>query len=542
VTAKRSSALTARGSRTKWLRASWLPGALALVTGAGCQTTDAGEAPEAVAIGLKGANMRGANVVGANARGANILGVNTRGSNTRGSNTRGSNIVGSNTRGSNTRGSNTRGSNTRGSNLAGLGLTGQSLAGQSLSGLTWAALDLGDVEQLAGTDRLRPSDSMVGLLYGSQTERDRCVLLGVDSPDFAELVTAQAPGSTLRVTLGKLPWGFAAEADGPRDLSAWQADVRDGGTRCSYVVPAPLETTWAGMAGLWKALFRWHASPAQTMEITPILASALYDGTMGASTSYTGMMDAAAKWRAGRIGDRAFEAGLSAFLAAHTNNRSVIVDFASWVVDVDGAGLVLGNVENAEPPRFAESVYYAFDKGDGTVGVSVGPASWLPARGAYAEGVESSYQSLDAAYRLYQEGLFPKPVPLRCGGTLFLHVRYGEPVMAGKCDDDVSWVMGEIGGQRGWATEAGTTAPMNGYMLLPADADSGLRRGGKLVLSETYVHMWDVNYEYGQTISSSLTREQRGLLPNSAVDTTPAHGPLSPLPPETGALDPLPAR
>jgi hypothetical protein len=278
------------------------------------------------------------------------------------------------------------------------------------------------------------------------------------------------------------------------------------------------------------------------MEITPILASALHDSTMGASTSYTGMMDAAAKWRAGRIGDRAFEAGLSAFLAAHTNNRSVIVDFASWVVDVDGAGLVLGNVESAEPPRFAESVYYAYDNGDGTVGVAVGPASWLPGRGGYAEGVESSYQSLDVAYRMYQEGLFPKPIPTRCGGTLFLHARYGEPVMTGKCDDDVSWVVSEIGGQRGWATESGTTAPMNGYMLLPADADSGLRRGGKLVLSETYVHMWDVNYEYGPTLSRSLTREQRGLLPNGAVDTTAAHGSLSPLSPETGAISPLPAR
>jgi hypothetical protein len=35
---------------------------------------------------------------------------------------------------------------------------------------------------------------------------------------------------------------------------------------------------------------------------------------------------------------------------------AVLVDFASWVVDGDGEGLVLGNVDGAQPPGYAESV------------------------------------------------------------------------------------------------------------------------------------------------------------------------------------------
>jgi hypothetical protein len=231
------------------------------------------------------------------------------------------------------------------------------------------------------------------------------------------------------------------------------------------------------------------------MEIRPRQASGRFDSAVGAPVvTHTGMMDAAIRWRSGEITERAYVAGLLAFVAATTNNQSVMVDFASWVQDRSGGGLVLGNVESADPPRYAESVYYAFENDDGSLGFAVGPASWQAGR--WADQLPSSYDDLDAAYQLYRAGRSARPIPIRCGGALFLNARYGEPVEAGKCDSWISWTMGSIEGARPWDTVAGTTAPMNGYMLLPADARTPLRRDGRVVLSETYIHLWDAAYEH----------------------------------------------
>jgi hypothetical protein len=112
----------------------------------------------------------------------------------------------------------------------------------------------------------------------------------------------------------------------------------------------------------------------------------------------------------------------------------------------------------------------------------------------------SSNVDLEAAYKAYQAG-GPKPVPRRCGGALWLHTFYNEPIPSGKCDDGLTWYYSEtIVGTRLWSSVAGTTAPMNRYMVLPADSSHTYQRspnGGvlKTVLSETYVHMWERNYE-----------------------------------------------
>ena len=66
-----------------------------------------------------------------------------------------------------------------------------------------------------------------------------------------------------------------------------------------------------------------------------------------------------------------FVAGELAFVTATTNNQAVRVDFSSWVRDVSRRRQVLGNVESADRPQYAEGVYHVFSNPDGTVGVSL---------------------------------------------------------------------------------------------------------------------------------------------------------------------------
>ena len=87
------------------------------------------------------------------------------------------------------------------------------------------------------------------------------------------------------------------------------------------------------------------------------------------------MMDAGSQWRQGKVSDKNLLAGEVAFVTATTNNQSVMVDFASWVMDSTSAGLILGNVESVNPPTRAESVYYTVDNGDGTVSVKIAAAA-----------------------------------------------------------------------------------------------------------------------------------------------------------------------
>jgi hypothetical protein len=119
-------------------------------------------------------------------------------------------------------------------------------------------------------------------------------------------------------------------------------------------------------------------------------------------------------------------------------------------------------------------------------------------------GMVDSVVDLNAAYLAWKDGIGGKPIPRRCGGALFLNTWFGEPVPPGKCDDGLTWSPGFcLRGANPWSTVAGTTGPMNGYMLL-SQASGAYQRGQilgnscdtlKPVLSETYVHMWDKNYD-----------------------------------------------
>ena len=249
-------------------------------------------------------------------------------------------------------------------------------------------------------------------------------------------------------------------------LQAWEAVVWGDKTYCVFVMAAPPATTWSGVAGFVKAVFRWNAPPTQMMEISGIEASAPHDPTLRTDlTVYAGMMNAAAKWRAGSLTDTAFVAGELAFISATTNNQSVLVDFSSWVADKNKNALVLGNVSDVNPPTYAEALYIALDNGDGTVSVilddAASRAKVMPA------GMTNSVVELNAAYLAWQAGLGPKPVPRRCGGALYLNTWYGEPVPAGKCDAGLTWAPGFcVKYAEPWSTVAGTVAPMNSYMTL----------------------------------------------------------------------------
>jgi hypothetical protein len=258
------------------------------------------------------------------------------------------------------------------------------------------------------------------------------------------------------------------------------------------------------VAGFIKSVFRWNAPPTQTFEISGIEASAAIDPTVRtAIESYSGMMNAGVLWKAGTLTDLAFMAGEAGLLTATTNNQSVMVDFAAWVQDRNKNPRVLANVTSAGAPTYAEALYVVLDNGDGTVQVvlddSAARARAMPA------GMTNSVIDLNTAYQAYLGGLGLKPIPRRCGGAQFLKTWYGEPVPAGKCDSGLSWNPGFCDmGTAAWSTVAGTTAPMNTYMQL-TKAGGGYRRGLpladgscgtlKTVLSETYVHMWERNYD-----------------------------------------------
>ncbi len=488
-----------------------LAGTLAVVA-SGCDTQVLApteqHTSELVGLNIGGQNIGGQNIGGQNVGGHNIGGQNVGGHNISGQNVGGHNISGHNIGGQNVGGHNIGGQNVGGHNIGGQNVGGHNISGHNLAGVNLAH----------GADTLDRRGGAAGLLYSGedlQAPEDRCVVLGVGSTEIATLLGRQSPDATLHAAIGKLPWGYTGPAGGPIVLAAWEVFLQGDRTHCSFVLATPVDSTWVGVAGFVKAVFRWNAPPAQTLEVSAIETSGRQVAAIGPVVeTHEGMMDAGGKWRAGQISARSLVAGELAFVAATTNNRSVLVDFASWVTDASNAGLVLGHVESASPPRYAESVYYAYDNGDGSIGVAVGPASWVDSD--YADDLPSSYQSLEAAYQLFQEGLFTRPVPTRCGGALFLNARHGEPMPAGKCDSTLAWTVGAAAGYRTWTTVPGATAPMSQYMLLPADGATRLTRNGKVVLSETYVHMWDVNYDLEPGDHRAREADRRALLAPSS--------------------------
>ena len=161
----------------------------------------------------------------------------------------------------------------------------------------------------------------------------RCVVMGIGSTAFAKLLGQQTANATISRRPRQAPLGLRrTSGGGPSRLRAWEAIVWGDNTYCSFVLAAPTVATWPGVAGFIKAVFRWKAPPTQTMEISGIEASAAHDATLStAISSYTGMMNVAARCRAGQVNEKTFVAGELAFVSATTNNQSVQVDFASWV-------------------------------------------------------------------------------------------------------------------------------------------------------------------------------------------------------------------
>jgi uncharacterized protein YjbI with pentapeptide repeats len=452
---------------------------------------------------LAGANLGGDNLAGSNLAGSNLAGTNLGGNNLAGSNLAGSNLAGSNLAGSNLAGSNLAGSNLAGSNLAGSNLAGSNLAGNNLAGSNLAGSNLAGSN--SGVNIHGVADS--GMLYSREDvwspKTGQCIVMGIGSTAFPKLLGQQSANAKISVALGRLPWGFATTSGGPITLQAWEAVVWGDKTYCVFVLVAPPATSWPGVAGFIKAVFRWNAPPTQSMDISGIEASAAIDPTLRTDiATYSGMMDARAKFSAGRITDRAFVAGELAFVTATTNNEAVMVDFSAWVVDSGNNPLVLGNVQPAPPPTHAEALYVALDNGDGTVSVILDDAASRTRN--MPLGMTNSVVGLFNAYRAWQDGLGPKPVPRRCGGALFLNTQFGEPVPTGKCDNGLTWAPGFcIKGSNPWSAVSGTTAPMNGYMeltqpgglykrALMANNSCGV---SKLVLSEIYVHMWEPSYD-----------------------------------------------
>jgi hypothetical protein len=197
--------------------------------------------------------------------------------------------------------------------------------------------------------------------------------------------------------VGKLPWGFANTSNGPTALDAWEAVVWGDKTYCVFVLATPVGTNWTSVAGFIKAVFRWQAPPTQTINISAIEASTQYDPTASFSTlTYTGMAGAGSKFLAGNVTATNFMAGELAFVTATTNNRTVQVDFSSWVMDSTGNGLVLANVTATTPqPMYAEAVYYAVQNADGTVGIN----SWFPDAVSAPAGITDTNRTIEGQYQ-----------------------------------------------------------------------------------------------------------------------------------------------
>jgi Pentapeptide repeats (8 copies) len=462
-------------------------------------------------VNLAGSNMGGLNLSGTNLAGSNLAGTNLGGNNLAGSNLAGSNLAGSNLAGSNLAGSNLAGSNLAGSNLAGSNLAGTNTAGNNLAGSNLSSTTLSSTTTGRNIHSLASSN---GMLYSAEDvwtpKTSQCVVMGIGSTAFAKLLNQQTANTRIRVALGKLPWGFANSAGGSLSLRAWEAIVWGDKTYCVFILTAPSSATWPGVAGFIKAVFRWNAPPTQSMDISGIEAAKTYDSTTQTSTTtYTGMMNAAAKWNAGLVSAKNHLAGALGFITATTNDVSVMVDFSSWVMDTTKTGLVLGNVQSSGAPTYAESVYYVVDNGNDNVSVRVSAAA---PRTFTVFNPSDAYDDIRQALWSHQANpaVGPKPIPRRCGGALFL--KWMAPsdtsfasLAASKCDAGLGWTSTDArSGDRDWKGKTGTTSPMNAYMRLPASSTVSFMRGGdtgtaKPVLSETYVHLWEQSYDYPVT-------------------------------------------
>ena len=480
-------------------------------------------------VGRASSDLAGANLAGANLSGTNLSGTNLSGTNLSGTNLSGTNLSGTNLSGTNLSGTNLSGTNLSGTNLSGTNLSGTNLSGTNLSGTNLSGTNLSGTN-LSGTNLAGPNTgsnihggSATGLLYSGedlvQPASARCIVFGAGGTAFARLLSMQSAGARISAAVGKLPWGFASVTGGPVTSAAWEVTVWGDKSYCTFVLSAAPSTQWLGVAGFIKALFRWSAPPSQSIDISGIEASAAVDPTLSTSIlTYTGMMDAASKLATGTIADTDFLAGELALVTATTNNRSVLVDFSSWVKDATNAGRVLANVESDTPPVYAESAFASYRLPDGTAGVSVSPIT-VPT------GFLSAFDELALSYSAYRAGQGPRPSPTRCPAALFLNAKYGEPVPSDQCDAGIAWLESATGypsGSKTWATVSGTTAPMNQYQLLPANLASApfLRAPAEPIVSETYTFLWEPNHELPAAAVGGATGTSRAALGAAASSGT----------------------
>jgi hypothetical protein len=464
---------------------------------------------------LAGFNLGAPNLSGTNMGGNNLAGFNLADTNLGAANLAGFNLAGFNLAGFNLAATNLSGSNVAGTNLAGFNLAGFNLAGFNLAGPSTGS----DIHALG-----RPID---GMLYSGEDlwmpRSGQCIVLGIGSTAFAKLLGQQSKQARIAVALGKLPWGFPGEAGGPVVMDAWEAVVWGDQSYCTFLLVAPPGSSWAGVAGFIKAVFRWNAPPAQSVDITGIEASAAHDPTLSTEIlTYTGMMNAGAQVNAGVITATDYVAGLLGFVTATTNNQTVRVDFSAWVRDSAGGGKVLGNVERDDTPQYAEGVYHVHTNPDGTAAVALSQV-------AVGSGLISSQVDLANSWIAYLQGHGPRPIPNRCSAALYLNAAYGEPIPGGKCDSGLTWVQPESGypsGKVPWSSVPGTTAPMNEYMYLPAGgADPYLRSAGKPIRSETYIFMWEPNHALPAAAiggASGSDRTSLGVAVSNATSCAPA--------------------
>jgi hypothetical protein len=511
-------------------------------------------ATEVVTSAVKGDNLVGTNLVGINLVGANLVGVNMGGPNMGGTNLVGVNLVGVNMGGTNIGGNNIAGNNMAATNLVGANLVGVNLVGANLVGVNLGASNLNG-SNVAGTNptgnnlasmnvvglNLASTNSgydmhnlgaVNGMLWSGEDvwmpETDQRIVLGLGSTAFPKLLSQQNANARISVALGKLPWGFSATAGGPMQLEAWEAFVWGDKSYASFLLVAPPGSSWPGVAGFIKAVFRWNAPPSQLVDISGIEASAPHDPTLSTQVlTYPGMMNAGPRFMSGQIDESDFMAGLMAFVTATTNNQTVRVDFSSWVRDSSQEAIVLGNVESTELPQYAEGAYHTSLNDDGTVAVSLSPLS-VPA----SSGLISSQAELATSYTAFRYGFAPKPVPSRCSGALYLGLTQGVPMPLGKCDAGLGWTDSPVGwpvGHKAWSTVHGTTAPMNQYMFLPSGSGAYERTPGRGLLSETYIFMWEPNHVLPATAiggtSNGADRTSLGVAVSSHASCSTDTGP-----------------
>ena len=382
----------------------------ALMMGAGCATQESPTGPAEVApktasdaqalqgtnlsgTNLSGANLAGSNLNGTNLAGANLGGTNMAGTNLGGTNLSGTNLAGNNLAGNNLSGTNLGGTNLAGANLGGTNLSGTNLGGSNLSGSNLSGANVSGGNSIAGTNLAGAtlttanvgydihnlsSSNLTGLLFSGEdawepkaTRTKSCVVLGIGSTAFPKLL-GQNSGSTMYAAIRKTPWGFSSAADGTIDEAAWEAVVWGSSTYCTFIITAPPATTFDGVAGFVKAIFRWNAPPSKSIVIGSILGGSVTTQPSGYPVTYTGMMNAAAAYRAGTITAKAFLSGEFAMTTATTNNIHVAADFSGWVRDVNNGSKLLANVDS-NPPPLAESSYSAIEMPDGSVSIVSNP-------------------------------------------------------------------------------------------------------------------------------------------------------------------------